>query len=81
MEINFKTCRVEELPRVLAQIGFVKTPQRYFKHPDCDHLYIEFPTGPVEVQGSPVGPDEISYDGVKIKILSPPELSFRFIWI
>lgn len=63
----------KELPKVLAQIGFVKTPQRYFKHPDCDHLFLEFPAGPVEVQGSPVEPDEISFEGTKIKILSPTD--------
>ena len=38
----------KELPKALAEIGFVKTPQRYFKHPECDHLFIEFPKGPTD---------------------------------
>lgn len=64
----------KELPKALAEIGFEKTPQRYFKHPECEHLFIEFPKGPTEIDGSfDVNPKEVEVEGTKIKILSPTD--------
>lgn len=64
----------KELPRVLAEMGFVKTPQRYYKHPECDHLYLEFPTGPIEIADSyDVEPAEVPVEDERIKILSPTD--------
>lgn len=39
----------EKLADVLAKIGFVLGKSRYFKHPECGHLFLEFPRGPVEI--------------------------------
>lgn len=64
----------KELPKVLAELGFLKTPGRYFKHPDCDHLYLEFPSGPIEIADNyDVEPREIQFEGEVIKILSPTD--------
>jgi hypothetical protein len=64
----------KELPRVLAEIGFLKTPQRYYKHPECNHLFLEFPSGPIEIaQRTDVVPSELEVEGEKIKILSPTD--------
>jgi hypothetical protein len=37
------------LPEALAKIGFEPSRSRYFKHPQCPHLFLEFPRGPVEI--------------------------------
>lgn len=64
---------VKNLPEVMAEIGFQRHG-RHFIHPECSHLYIEFPKGPVEIGDDfAVVPDEIEINGVKIKILSPTD--------
>ena len=39
----------QRLEAVLAGIGFEPTKSRYYKHPACPHLFLEFPRGPVEI--------------------------------
>jgi hypothetical protein len=34
-----------QLTEALLKIGFVPTKSRYFKHPKCRHLFLEFPRG------------------------------------
>jgi hypothetical protein len=56
---------------VLAEIGFIEKG-RYFAHPACSHLYVEFPLGPVELGDEcPVDPDKIMIEGKALQILSP----------
>lgn len=63
-----------EIHTVLAQIGFLPDKSRYFKHPECDHLYLEFPNGPVELGDEfPITPDEIQVEGRTLRILSPTD--------
>lgn len=62
------------LDETLAQIGFKPTRSRYFKHPACPHLYIEFPRGPVEIgEQYPVVPAEIEVEGRTLRLLSPTD--------
>ena len=62
------------LVEVLEQIGFVPSKSRYFKHPECPHLFLEFPKGPVEIgEEFPVIPDEIEVEGRKLRLLSPTD--------
>ena len=62
------------LEEALAEIGFKPTLSRYFKHPECSHLFLEFPRGPVEIgEEYPVTPDEINLDGRKLRLLSPTD--------
>lgn len=64
---------VKNLPEVMAEIGF-KRKGRHYVHPECSHLYIEFPKGPLEIgDDMSVTPEEVSVDGTKIKILSPTD--------
>lgn len=64
---------VKNLPQVMREIGFEKKG-RHFVHPECEHLYVEFPTGPVEIGDDlNITPEEITVDGSKIKILSPTD--------
>lgn len=64
----------EGLERALAKIGFEPTSSRYFKHPECQHLFLEFPRGPVEIgEQYPVTPAEVSLEGRTIRLLSPTD--------
>jgi hypothetical protein len=62
------------LAEVLLEIGFVPSKSRYFKHPECPHLFLEFPRGPVEIgEEFPVVPDEVEVEGRKLRLLSPTD--------
>lgn len=62
------------LPQALREIGFLPDKSRYYKHPECPHLFLEFPKGPVELgEEYPVTPDEILVEGRVLKILSPTD--------
>lgn len=62
------------LTEALLKIGFVPTKSRYFKHPECRHLFLEFPRGPVEIgEQYPVIPAEIQIDGRTLRLLSPTD--------
>jgi hypothetical protein len=63
-----------KLPEALGKIGFVSRNSRYFKHPDCAHLFLEFPRGPVEIgEQYPVIPAEINVEGRTLRLLSPTD--------
>lgn len=64
---------VKNVPEVMAKIGFKKKGRHYI-HPECKHLYIEFPAGPLEIgDDAQIIPDEVKAGGTKIKILSPTD--------
>lgn len=63
-----------EIPRVMEGIGFMPGKSRHYRHPDCQHLFIEFPPGPVELGDEyPITPDEIPFEGRTIRLLSPTD--------
>ena len=62
------------LPEALAEIGFLPSKSRYFKHPECEHLFLEFPPGPVEIgEEFPIEPDKLEHLGRTIRLLSPTD--------
>lgn len=64
----------EELVATLEEIGFFPRKSRYYHHPECDHLVLEFPRGPVELgEEYPVVPDEIEWEGRILRILTPTD--------
>lgn len=64
----------EKLAEVLAGIGFEPSRSRYYKHPSCPHLFLEFPPGPVEIgEEFPIEPDEVAVDGQTLRLLSPTD--------
>lgn len=66
--------RRSEVTEALKEIGFVPDKSRYFKHPECKHLYLEFPPGPVELgEEHPVYPAEIPVEGRILRLLSPTD--------
>ena len=65
---------VKNLPEVMKEIGFVKKSGRHYIHPECKHIYIEFPSSFLEIgEDNNIIPNEIDSEGVKIKILSPTD--------
>ncbi|MES2923167.1 MAG: hypothetical protein V4819_16545 [Verrucomicrobiota bacterium] len=66
--------RRSHVTEALKELGFVPDKSRYFKHPECKHLYVEFPPGPVELgEEYPVSPAEISVEGRILRLLSPTD--------
>jgi hypothetical protein len=68
----------EKLPDYMKEIGFERGNKgdlgRLYRHPECRHLVVEFPTGPVTIgEDFNISPDEHTVDGQKIKILSPTD--------
>lgn len=67
---DFSRAKLEE---VLFGLGFEKS-QRFYKHPDCKHLFLEFVGFPVSIgEDYQITPDEIEVEGTKIKIYSPTD--------
>ena len=63
-----------DICNVLEQLGFKPDKSRYYKHPDCGHLFLEFPVGPVELgEEYPITPDEILVEGRTLRLLSPTD--------
>lgn len=63
-----------KIPEILRGLGFEPSKSRYYKHPRCPHLFLEFPRGPVEIgEEYPVVPDEIEVEGRKLRLLSPTD--------
>jgi hypothetical protein len=65
---------VTKLEESLSELGFKKRG-RHYVHPDCKHLFVEFPGGPPLGIGNDnsIVPDQVSVDGIVIKILSPTD--------
>lgn len=62
------------LPEAMEELGFLKKASRHYIHPECSHLFIEFPSSFLEIgEDNKVTPDEVEVDGIKIKILSPTD--------
>jgi len=62
------------LEEAMNSIGFRKLG-RHYVHPDCKHLFVEFPGGPPLGIGNDnrIIPLEIEVEGEKIKIYSPTD--------
>ncbi len=62
------------LEEAMTEIGFKKHGRHYI-HPDCKHLFIEFPGGPPLGIGEDnnITPAEINVEGEIIKIYSPTD--------
>jgi hypothetical protein len=64
----------KQIEGVLRGLGFEPSKSRYFRHPQCSHLFLEFPRGPVEIgEEFPVVPDEIEIMGRRLWLLSPTD--------
>ncbi len=63
-----------KIQSVLESLGFESIHSRHFEHPDCPHLSIEFPPGPVSIgDDHHIKPAEVKIGGRILKILSPTD--------
>lgn len=63
----------DHLPKSMSEIGFEKQG-RHYVHPDCTHLFIEFPKGPLAIgEDTNLRPSMRIVGGKKIKLLSPTD--------
>jgi len=63
-----------EVPELLISLGFAAQRNRNFAHPECPHLSVRLPMGPVEIGGEfPIVPDEVEVHGRRLRILSPSD--------
>lgn len=61
------------LPEIMASLGFKKT-DRHYAHPECKHLFVEFPSGPLSIgEAIRIRPKEQKVEKQVIKILSPTD--------
>jgi hypothetical protein len=65
---------VTKLDETMDEIGF-KKHGRHYVHPECSHMFVEFPGGPPLGIGNDnsIVPDEVKVKGTIIKILSPTD--------
>ena len=65
---------VSGLEKTMIEIGFKKHGRHYI-HPECKHIFVEFPGGPPVGIGedNEIIPDEVEVEGEIIKIYSPTD--------
>jgi hypothetical protein len=62
----------KQLPEAMKKIGFVCDRSRHYRHPDCDHLIIDFASPPASIGDDyKIVPDSKKIDGKLIYIYSP----------
>lgn len=65
---------IKNLPELMGEIGFFRKSGRHYEHPECKHLFVEFPSSFLEIgKDTQIKPDEILVEGTSIKILSPTD--------
>lgn len=63
----------DKLPEVMKEIGFLKEG-RHYRHPDCKHLFVEFPNGPLSLgEEMDIKPKMFKEEGAIFFILSPTD--------
>ena len=63
----------DRLPKAMESIGFEKKG-RHYSHPECKHLFVEFPPGPLAIgDDTGIQPEEKMFEGRVLKILSPTD--------
>lgn len=63
----------DKLPEIMSKIGFKKRG-RHYVHPDCKHLFVEFPSGPLGIgEDYNIKPVERTEGSNHFKILSPTD--------
>lgn len=63
----------QKLDEVLTNLGFKKSG-RFYKHPECKHLFLEFMTFPASIgEDYQIIPKEVVIEGKIIKIYSPTD--------
>ncbi|HEX9708926.1 MAG TPA: hypothetical protein VGB42_03030 [Candidatus Thermoplasmatota archaeon] len=62
-----------DVDSAMAEIGF-RRQGRHYVHPECDHLFVEFVSGPLGVgEDTEIVPSERIEGDVRLRILSPTD--------
>ena len=65
--------RGKEIKETMEELGFKKFG-RHYRHPQCNHLFVEFVSSPVSIGDDyRIKPDEVEVDGRTLRILSPTD--------
>jgi hypothetical protein len=65
--------RGKDIHDTMEQLGFRKFG-RHYRHPKCDHLFVEFVSSPVSIgEDYRIKPKEVKVEGNILKILSPTD--------
>lgn len=63
-----------QIEKALEELGFKRIKCRHFENPECPHLIIEFPPGPLSIGDDyKIEPEEIKVNNRILKILSPTD--------
>ena len=63
----------EKIDQILLRLGF-KKEGRHFVHPDCHHLFVEFPPGPLAIGSDyKIIPAKMIHQKQVLRILSPTD--------
>lgn len=63
-----------EIQKVLESLGFERVRSRHYEHPQCTHLIIEFPPGPISIGDDyKIKPDEVEIEGEVLRIFNPTD--------
>ena len=63
-----------DIQKVLEGLGFEKIRGRHYEHPECTHLIIEFPPGPISIgDDHKIKPEEVKVGGQVIRIFNPTD--------
>lgn len=63
-----------KIPELMKQIGFQVTKSRHYSHPSCDHLIVDFASGPPGIGDDyKIEPAEVKVEGTVIKLYSPTD--------
>jgi hypothetical protein len=64
----------DNLPGVMAKIGFQVSQSRHYSHPKCKHLIVDFASGPPGIGDDyKIKPAEVKSEGKIIKLYSPTD--------
>lgn len=62
-----------KLHPIMKSLGFERKG-RHYVHPECSHLFVEFPPGPLGIGDElDIQPSEMAVKGIGLKILSPTD--------
>jgi hypothetical protein len=73
LDIIIQNLVKDKLPALMKDLGFKKM-HRHYVHPECSHLIVEFPQGPLAIgDETDIKPETVDIGGTTIRLLSPTD--------
>ena len=74
LDLVLLTYLSDSLPRIMSEIDFKVTAGRHYKHPKCQHLMVDFASGPPGIgEDTRIKPAEVKVGRQKIYLYSPTD--------